>query len=338
MRIDAMDTLHTLYPRLIGDVGGTNVRLALILEDGASISHEQVLPADDFAGLEEAIRFYCEQHQVKPTAAGIGIATAISGDQVSMTNRDWSFSISEMKSSLGLAVLVVINDFTALANSLPYLPIETLEQVGGGKLDWKQPVALLGPGTGLGVSGLFPYADHQGLLRFQAIRGEGGHVTLPATNEEEDDVIRVLRARFGHVSAERILSGSGLLNLHEALATVRKQPIDATTPADITHIGLSQPSSLASQTLDMFCGMLGTVAGNLVLTLGALGGVFIGGGIVPRLGDRFARSPFRERFEDKGRLGQYLNPVPAMLIRAHNPALLGAAAALDDYLIQLHAT
>ena len=189
-------------------------------------------------------------------------------------------------------------------------------------------MALLGPGTGLGVSGLlFPQGSGRGV----PLAGEGGHVSLAAETAQEFEVVSLLKERYGHVSAERALSGAGLVDLYHALRKLgREAGKEVTDPAQVTGLALEQHEPLALQALDMFCGFLGSVAGNLALTLGAKGGVYLGGGIVPRLGPWFDQSSFRKRFEAKGRFRDYLASIPCWVIDPDGaPALYGAARALD---------
>ena len=287
------------------------------------------MPCAAHATLEVAIRTYLDLMRLpKPAACALGIASPITGDLVRMTNHTWSFSISEMQKQLGLTRLTVINDFTALALALPDISLESLVQVGGQSAPLLGPKALIGPGTGLGVSGLLPTHQND---QWVAIAGEGGHTTLAAQNEAEDRVIELIRQRHGHVSAERILSGPGLVELYGALRQLQKQaPLDGVSAAEITNWALQNNDPLACQSLAMFAGFLGTVAGDLALTLGARGGVYLGGGMVPRWLGWFERSPFRARFEAKGRYGAYLKDIPVWVINASDsPALLGAARSLN---------
>jgi glucokinase len=313
---------HT--PRLLADIGGTNARFALF--DGSRIYDEIILACADYPSLADAIEHYLSTlGSQRPRAAAIAVATPVDHDQVKLTNHVWSFSISATRHRLNLDFLKVINDFTALALSLPQLPADQLRRIGDGEAQSGTPLALIGPGTGLGVSGLIP--TDAGWLPLQS---EGGHVTYGAANPRETEILALIGRRFNHVSAERLLSGSGLLNLYQAIAGLEGSRIEALSPADITERGLNGSCRLCAEVLQTFCGMLGTAAGNLVLTLGAQGGVYIGGGIVPRLGDYFEHSPFRQRFEHRGRFSGYLKAVPSHVIMAKTPALLGAAQAFDD--------
>ena len=320
---------EALHPRLLGDVGGTNARFAWVERAGAPIESARTYACNDHASLLAALQHYLrEQGKPAPRACSIGIATAVVGDEVTMTNHPWSFSISALQRELGVERLLVINDFTALAMALPGLAPEDLLQVGGGQGQPGAPVALIGPGTGLGVSGLLP-APHSG--RLVPISGEGGHATLAATNGREEAVIGALRRRYGHVSAERVISGPGLVNLYQALCTLDGVEPHVTDAPAISDAALARSDTQAVEALAMFLSLLGTMTGNLALTLGALGGVYIGGGIVPRLGDEILRSGFRAAFEDKGRYREYLARIPIHVIRARqSPALAGASRALDE--------
>lgn len=316
------------FPRLLADIGGTHARFGWQAAPEGAVTAVQVLRSADHAGLLDAIRAYLSaQGLPRPRAAGLAVAAPITGDRVRMTNHHWQFSQRELQAALGLQTLRVINDFTALALALPVIPPAGLRQVGGGQADPGAAVALLGPGTGLGVSGLLP--DGRG--GWVPIQGEGGHVTLPASTPRERLVMAGLAALHGRASAERMLCGQGLIEACRLLCAADGVDAgDLRSPADVTAAALAGRLPQAEETLSMFCALLGSVAGNLVLTLGARGGLYLGGGIVPRLGEWFERSPFRARFERKGRYRAYLAPIPAWVITsAQSPALQGVARALD---------
>ncbi len=320
-----MDT--TDFPRLLGDIGGTNARFAWQAVRGAPLTDVATYPAAGHDTLLHAMQHYLAEHPgFAPRQCAIGIANPIVGDHVRMTNHHWEFSISAMQEALGLQRFLVINDFTALALSLTSLDAADLRAVGGGQAVLNAPLGLLGPGTGLGVSGLLPAIGGRSAI---PINGEGGHVTLAPVNDLEEQVVRILRQRFGHPSAERALSGSGLVNLFNALCEIDGVTARPISPAELTAQSETDPQCRAA--IDLFFSLLGNVAGNLALSLGARGGMYIGGGIVPRLGDRIDRSAFRERFEDKGRFRGYLQAIPIWVVNARmSPALIGAARALDD--------
>ena len=310
--------------RLVGDIGGTNARFAL-LDEGNMPVDPVTFRCEDFTSLANAIdHFVSDQSEaIELQAAAIAVATPVLGDRIKLTNNSWSFSIDEVQESLGLDTLNVVNDFTALALSVPHLRHDEREQVGGGKPKSQHAIAVIGPGTGLGVSGLVPCGNH-----WSALQGEGGHVTLVGSTDREQAVHARMATRWAHVSAERFLSGPGLVNIVTALRELDGLEQQEYSPADITRLGTHDEDPICAEALDHFCRLLGACAGNLVLSLGAEGGCYIGGGIVPRLGSRFADSDFRLAFEAKGRMRHYLEQVPTYVIHAPYPALVGAAQLL----------
>ena len=317
------------FPRLLGDVGGTNARWAWQPRADAALERVRTLPCGTFDTIDACIAQYLQLEDLPaPRRAAFGIATAITGDPVQMTNHHWRFSIAALQALLGVERLVVLNDFEALAYAVPGLGAGELRAVGGGVAAPGANLAVIGAGTGLGVSGLV--ADGRG--GWSSVVGEGGHVTLAARSAREASLLAVLRERFDHVSAERALSGPGLVNLYAAVCTLDGEAAAALEPAEVMTRALAHGAEhdvQCHEALTVFAALLGTVAGNLALTLGARGGVYIGGGIVPRLGSHFDTLPFRARFEDKGRFRTYLEAIPTWVITAEAPALLGAARALD---------
>ena len=316
--------------RLLADIGGTNARFAWQAAPGAPITDVQVLPGAHYPTLQAAMHAYLDGlGRGAPAAVAIAIANPITGDMVRMTNHDWAFSQSAVKAEFGLRTLRMLNDFTALALALPDLPAAELRQVGGGEAVPGVAMGLVGAGTGLGVSGLLP-DGHGGWV---PLEGEGGHVTLPATTARERIVMDGLIRRYGHASAERVCCGQGLVDTCAILCEadgVTVQGLDSASAVSEAALKAGHPQAL--ETLNIFCAMLGSVAGNLALTLGARGGVYVGGGIVPRLGAWFDTSPFRERFDNKGRFTRLLQGMPVWVITsAQSPALLGAARALDRH-------
>jgi len=307
---------------LIADMGGTNVRFALVDESGA-IGPDMVLQCADFAGPDDAAKvFLAARGDAKPVRGAFAVASPVTGDMIEMTNSSWRFSAHHVQRQLGLAELKVVNDFTAAALSVPHLGPAHLMKLGGFEAVPGAPIAVLGPGTGLGVSGLV--ADSSG--RWIGLATEGGHVTMAATDDTEAQVLAHLRRRFGHVSAERVISGPGLLNLYEAVAAVQGVPASYSTAEAVSSHGLDGSCPICRQALSMFFAMLGTVAGNLALSLGARGGVYVAGGILPRMAQAFFASEFRRRFEAKGRFAGYLSAIPTWLVTHPEPAFAGLAA------------
>ena len=337
--------LHAGGPRLLADVGGTNARFALELAPGR-IEFIEVLACADYPRLTDAIRAYLSSETVVGAGLGlvhhaaIAIANPVVDDYVKMTNHHWEFSIAAMQAELDLGILIVVNDFSALASALPHLQENEKLQIGGGSVRPGTPLGLLGAGTGLGVSGMIPTgksmssgADGSSETgSWTALCSEGGHVTFSPANEKEVTVLQYAWREFEHVSAERLLSGAGLELIYRALADKAGHPEERLPAPEIARRALDGECVLCNETIDMFCGMLGTVAGNLAVTLGAQGGIYIGGGIVPRLGERFASSPFRRRFEHKGRFVAYLAQVPTFVITAKYPAFVGVSALLAERL------
>lgn len=314
--------------RILADIGGTNARFAWQAGAFGPIGDIITLPCARHASLADALREYLRLlGRPAPGGCAMAIANPVLGDEVRMTNHHWSFSIQALKAQFGFRVLRVLNDFTALALALPALAPQERRQVSGGAPVAQAAIGLVGPGTGLGVSGLLP--DGRG--GWVPIEGEGGHVTLAACTPREHQVLQWLHERHGHASAERAVCGRGLADIHRAVQEIDgASAVVALDAAGVTAAALARGDRAACEAVDLFCAFLGTVAGNLALTLGARGGIYIGGGMVPRLGEAFDRSPFRLRFETRGRFTAYLAQIPVYVIQAaHSPALRGAALALD---------
>lgn len=303
---------------LIADFGATHARCGLLDAQGRLVAPE-TLDNVNHSGIVEVLSSYLERRRAddRPRRAALAVAAPILGDRVEMLNIDWAFSQAELKRELRLTRLLVVNDFAAVAWSLPQLTPSDLYGIGSGTPATNAPLAAIGPGSGLGVATFVPSPDGGCVAS-----GEGGHVTLPTVTLEEATVVAALRDRFEHCSAERALSGPGILNLYQVLGRISAQDATASEAAQVASAArLNDP--LARRTLEMFFGMLGTVAGNLALTVGARGGVYIAGGIVPKLLDLLERSQFRARFEAKGRYRKYLENVPTYVVTNPLPAFAG---------------
>lgn len=314
-------------PVLLADIGGTNARFA-VLADGVvgPIAHMAVSDHDNFSAALGA--YLGNRADVARIDSAVLAASGIVRDnRCALTNNSWVIDAAELRSSHGLSRVRLINDFEAVAWSLRGLSPDRLLALGGRPSPAEAPCAALGPGTGLGMAASIPLATGQLVLS-----SEGGHATMAGGSLREDAVIAYLRQRFGHVSAERVLSGSGLENLHDALAALDGAAVPRRRAADIMRAGIEGSCPISRAAIDMFCAMLGSVAGNLALTLGATGGIFIGGGILRRMPDYLARSAFRARFEDKGRFRTYLEAIPAHLILDEDVAFIGLRllAEVDD--------
>lgn len=315
---------------LIADIGGTNARFALVQEGSVKPLAIEVLPCADYANIDEAIVDYIARAGVGSVSqACFAVASPVREARVSMTNNHWRFDIHAIQRQFGWQTLKVINDFTAMALGVPHVTEDKLVHVCGGSGDPARPRLVIGPGTGLGVSGLIP--TRNGWIPLVT---EGGHVDFAPTDETEAAILRILRTRFGRVSVERILCGQGLLNLYQAHAEFQGLPAPLDTPDKITAAALGRPDSLSHQVLRHFCTILGRVAGNAALTLGSLGGVYLCGGILPRIVDFLLESPFQSGFEDKGRMRRLMEFTPVYLVTETCTGLLGAAEALGNPEVQ----
>ncbi len=312
------------FPRLVADIGGTNARFAMYFGSDTTLTNQRSMPCEHYPGPVEAIEAYLQETRgPRPREIAMAVATAVTGDRIKLTNSHWDFSIDTSRRALGVERMVLLNDFTALAMSLPYLPQLQLRQVGGGQSVENAAIGVIGPGTGLGVSGLLP-SKHG----WVPIEGEGPHATFSPADEREVEILRIVWREFPHISFERLVSGIGLDPLYRAVAELSGKPGPAPSPATIIERTVNGSDAICRDVMNTFCAMFGTAASNVAVTLGARGGIYIGGGIVPRLGEFFDRSPFRERFESKGRFSDYLKAIPTKVILAEYPALIGAAQAL----------
>jgi glucokinase len=315
-------------PRLLADIGGTNARFALETAPGA-VGAIVTLACADYSRFEDCLLAYLDGRQCGQVRhAVIAIANPVGQDTVAMTNHHWAFSIAAARAELRLDTLLVVNDFAALAMAVPSLAPSDLATIGGGTARARAVIGLVGAGTGLGVAGLIPAEG-----RWIALQSEGGHVAFSPSDERELAVLRYCWKRYAHVSAERLVSGPGIALIYQALAERRgaADGIDLSTETIVAR-ALAGADPLCMEALDCFCGMLGTVAGNVAVTLCAHGGIYIGGGVIPRLGSYFAASPFRARFESKGRFSAFNAQIPTLLITAPYPALTGAATLLSQHL------
>jgi len=311
--------------RFVADVGGTNIRLAL-LENGRIAKIEKYLCAD-FETIADAI-LYFQKNNIRGcfTDGCIAIACPTNDDMVKMTNHSWVFSKTALSAQLELENLYVINDFTAVAHSLPTLNHNQVIQIGQGSAKENGNIAVFGPGTGLGVEHLTWTSSG-----WQTLDGEGGHVDFAPTDETDMIVWRHLQNKLGRASAEEVLSGRGIVNIYEALCAHHKQQVALSTPSQVTSAGLDKSDDIAVLAIAQFCRVMGSFAGNLALNLCTTGGIFIGGGVTSHLGDYFLNSEFRARFEAKGTFNHYVKNIPTYLINEPDHGLLGALAYLTQH-------
>ncbi len=310
---------------LVGDIGGTRARFGIVDSQG-QLRAARILEAAHYTTLVDAAGDFLAglKQDARPRRGAIAVACPILGDRVEMTNQPWNFSIAAACRALGLDTLEVLNDFIALALALPVLREEHSREIKPGTREQTSPLALIGPGTGLGVSALIPVA--QGWV---ALPTEGGHRDLAASTKREWKLVESLQKRFGHVSAERVLSGPGLVNLYRAICEVDGKEPEVRKPEGVAARADAGSCVVSEEAVKVFSRQLGAVAGDLALTIGARGGVFLGGGVLQGMGSAFDVDLFRDGFLDKGRFRDYLEPIPVRLVLNPTAALLGAARALE---------
>lgn len=317
-----------MLPYIVADIGGTNARFGLVetleLNGQPSVERIEILPGQDFPSFADALAHYISGlGGVRPTAACIAIASPIEGDWIHMTHLPWAFSIKETKQKFGFKIFDVMNDFKAVAMGVSVTTSNDLTLVKDGVAVPKENKAIVGPGTGLGVSAL-TFCEASG--RWLSISGLGGHVNMPAVSDFEVAVIQAAMKKLPHVSAELLISGTGLPYLHEAVCDVIGEVPCAKTASDITHYALNEKKLTCIKTLDVFSAFLGIIAGNLALTFGARGGVYIAGGIVPRFIEVLKNSDFIKRYENKGVMSDYVKKIPVYVLTNPHNGLVGAAA------------
>ena len=318
--------------RLLADIGGTNARFALARRGRGPYAFD-VLRTKDYGGPAEAITAYLRRKARgrRPESAAIAVGGPMVGDRVKLTNAPWAFSISDLHRASAIDDLFVVNDFEALAWALPVLTGADIRKFGRGRRDRHAPRVVFGPGTGLGVACFVPQGNappHTDLV----VASEGGHMSIAAGTPRESALIEALAVRFGHVSAERVISGPGLRYIYEALAVIDgAAPLDpaAFGVAAVTRRARSGRDPLASETMAIFSALAGSFAGNLALGYGARGGIYLAGGVIPRLGPLFDLRAFRRRFVDKGRYRDWLAAIPTYLILHPRQTMVGLAHYLD---------
>ncbi|SMF10658.1 glucokinase [Pseudobacteriovorax antillogorgiicola] len=311
---------------LVGDIGGTNARLALVKDASLKLEHMQTLPTQSFASFDEAVLTYLQRLDVKPSKACFAVAAPINDERVSFTNNPWSFSVAELRLQLNIQDIRVINDFEAMARCLPHLKAADVTKVGGGQVKASQTKAILGPGTGLGMAALLE--DQNGV--YHPLATEGGHARFAASNEREWALSKVLEKRDGFVSNESLLSGQGLINIRWALSQLDGKGVSPVSAAQICEAAIHKTEDVSVEAFQIFWAVLGSVAGDYAMQTGALGGVYISGGIAPRYMSALNDSDFRSRFEAKGDYRSYLEGIATFVVSADQPGLIGAAAVFEN--------
>ncbi len=314
-------------PMLVADIGGTNARFAIAskINGAIAIEYMQVLRAEDFETIRDAADAYLESVAEKPKQACFAAAGPIIDDAVDFTNSHWRLRAEEITAPLQLRSFSIINDFFALAAGVAHLPEEAFVGVKDGEADANAPQLVIGPGTGLGQALIVPSGAGP-----VVVSTEGGHVTFAPRDDEEFKVMKFIAREHPRVSAERLLSGRGLVNIHRALCAIEGAQRASLQANEITKAAVTGEYPIAAKAVDLFCSVLGRVVGDAVLATGARGGVILGGGILPKIQDVFLSSEFVEKFLSKGRMETYVAPVPVRLIIGEGAALYGAAAVMRE--------
>ena len=312
--------------RLVGDIGGTNARFALAEATSGRprLSSFRSLQCADYPSLEAAIAAYFagQPSEPRPAVAVIAVAGPVVDGALNFTNLGWRVSETELVRALGFRSATLINDYAALALAAPALDDEDVHHIGpkfAGRPD--STIAMIGAGTGFGASALVRDGRAEAVLTT-----EGGHIAYAPTDALEAEIWRILSLRYGRVSVERVLSGPGLLNLYGAMLELEGRKPDYDTPDAVSRLA-DEGDPLALRTVQLFCEIMGSVAGDFALAYGAQGGLCIAGGVAPRLLGHLEKSDFRGRFEAKGRFESYLRAIPTMVVTQPYAALLGAGRA-----------
>ena len=308
---------------LVGDIGGTNSRFGLMQPDSTQIRNVEVLKNSRFGSLEESIGAYLKMQGVTAlAAAAVAVAGPIDGETVGLTNRDWRFSRESLRQAANARRFRLLNDFEALALSLPYLEGDDIVQIGGETPSKPAVKIVLGPGTGLGMATLAPL-PHGGWM---ALPGEVGHITLPVATKEEFDWREKMTKPGVPFESEDAITGGGLLLMYRTIAEKPAQQ----TPEELLQAALAGTDAAAVKTLDQFIIWLARIAGDAAMTMQARGGVYLAGGIAPSIAGQLKTGPFRAIFQEKGRLAHVMRPIPVYVIIEKFPAFKGCAAAIAD--------
>lgn len=310
---------------LIGDIGGTHARFAICDIDQLSVTHFAVFKTEMFASLPDAVSHYLESVPVRPEIAGFAVADPLTGDRMGIENSTWSFTAAEVQAACGARHIHFVNNFEALAHSLPYLNTHDRRQIGGGDAVEGAPVVVLGAGGEFGAAALIETGGKR-----IAVAGIAGHMAFAATNERERAVLDKLARNYSYAPMQAVLSGRGLEAIHATLSHLEGLPEPSVSRNEIIDLALKDEDALALDTLDCFVTILARVAGDLALLYGARGGVYIGRGITPKILKILDNERFREAFLNKGKAADYLAPIPVHAILATDAGLRGAAFAVSE--------
>jgi glucokinase len=308
---------------LVADIGGTNARFGLADLDTLQLTAVEQFVCSDYGTLSDIIVHYVAGLGLQPRLAAIAVAAPGVGHEIRLTNSHWRFTETDLCRAAGISEVLILNDFEALALALPYLSGNELYQIGGGKPDPSATKLVLGPGTGLGVAGLV-----WGGSGWVAIPTEGGHISIPLRGSREYAVANVLQSTRPHLSVESLVSGPGLSRLYQAIAKLENAKVEAIAPNDVLMRGMERSDAFAAEALTLFVTLFARFAGDAALLFGARGGVFIGGGIAPKLVNMLSQGSFRDAFEEKGQMRSFLAPIPIYVILAEFATLRGASVSL----------
>jgi len=312
---------------LVGDVGGTNCRFALAQKNGGSsieLSHTARLSVSEYGSFYDALDHYLSSIQDKPTRAAFALAGPRFNRAVQMTNVDWAVSEQELKDQFGFVSAVVANDFEAMARGATIIPDDGFDTLISGKVNYSETVAVLGPGTGLGVAGILPGKP------VRILSTEGGHAAFAPQDDLQLDVLKLLLKQNDFVSVEYVLSGPGLFRLYQAICKIYGQSAIATKPNEVVAAAEASIKSTARKAVLCFCDILGGFSGNVAHVLGASGGVIITGGVSRHIAPFIAESNFKARFNSRGKGAWFTQNIPVRLLHAHFVALYGAATLIEN--------
>ena len=308
---------------IVADLGGTNGRFALVKKGFAELCHVKKYTAKEFDTFRLMLNHYRKEvkHASEAKSVAIAVACPADTDTIKFTNNHWSFSKSEIKQEYDLDEFVVMNDFEAVARSLVLVDHDSVVKVGSGQIVENMPKGVIGPGTGLGMASLVFTPEGRAI----PVAGEGGHMSYSPQTERQEVVWNYLKNRFEYISVERLVSGQGIENIYEALTNEKFGEAKRIEAKDVTHLAFSEKDPVAVEAMDMFFEILGTVAGDFAMSIGAKGGLYLAGGILPRFPNELLASSMREQFNFKGRFVSYMREIPVYLIDLKEPGLKGAA-------------
>ncbi|GGX62630.1 hypothetical protein GCM10011309_10750 [Litorimonas cladophorae] len=312
---------------LVGDVGGTNCRLALAQRTASGnieLHHSERYAVAEYEHFNDVVASYLKKYDIRAQRGAFAFAGPKFDDEIRMTNINWIVSEDELRRTFALETAVVLNDFVAMANGATVIPDDGFDVLIPGKVNYNKPVSVLGPGTGMGLSCILPGRP------LRIIPTEGGHTAFAPGDELERDVLRYWANRMPFVSAESLISGPGLERLHTAICAIMDKPSNDLTAPEVVTAAQLDKTSTARITVTQFCSMLGGFAGNAAVTQGASGGVVIGGGVSRHIAPFIQSSDFIERFKNRGPGSWYVKDIPVRLIRADFVPLYGAAAMVLD--------